>query len=509
MPSALVQQLNRHADLRPDSIAVREVGQSGAERTFSWEELRAAAAALAARLRASEQGAVVMIGAANRAELLAGILGGLWADASVLPVSSLQPARELAVLADQASVGTVIGDSRTLEATRDLAVDRIPLRSVQLRAGATGPAADASRSGSHLHWGSDSGRGSGSILLKSSGTTGLPKLVRRNVAALDAVGESCVRAIGIRATDAMLITIPLHHSYGIDQGVLTAVTAGCQIELHERFDPARVIRALADERISVLPGVPWIFDALARTARARARAPALRLAYSAGSPLPRRVFEHFHRVFGVSVGQIYGATEFGSVTYNDPEDPDFDPESAGRPLRGVQLRVLDVQDARVDRPLPPGREGQLAVSSPSMFTEYVGHPRHATESGFFRTGDLARLDEHGKLSLTGRLKFLIDVGSVKVNPAEVESVLLRHPAVREAVILAVPHSETVSRLKAIIVPEPGERPSSHELKRFARDHLIHYMVPRSFEIRTDVPRSATGKILRQELQSEIATEALP
>jgi acyl-CoA synthetase (AMP-forming)/AMP-acid ligase II len=501
MKSALVQQLNRHADLRPDSVAVREVGESGAERTFTWEELRSAAAALAERLRASEQGAVVMIGGSNRAELLAGILGGLCANASVLPVSSRQPARELAALAARASVGTVIGDSGTLEAMRDLAVDRIPLRSVQPRARATGAAADASGSGR--------GRRSGSILLKSSGTTGLPKLVRRNAAALDAVGESCARAIGVRATDAMLIAIPLHHSYGIDQGVLTAVTAGCRIELHERFDPARVIGALAAGRISVLPGVPWIFDALARTARAPARAPALRRAFSAGSPLPRRVFEQFQRAFGVSIGQIYGATEFGSVTYNDPEDPHFDPESAGRPLHGVRLRVLDAADARMDRPLPPGREGQLAVSSPSMLTEYVGQADPATQSGFLRTGDLARLDERGRLWLTGRLKFLIDIGSVKVNPVEIESVLRRHPAVREAVILAVPHRDTVSRLKAIVVPEPGERPSSHALKRFARDHLIHYMVPRSFEIRTAVPRSATGKILRQELQSEIATEARP
>jgi long-chain acyl-CoA synthetase len=126
--------------------------------------------------------------------------------------------------------------------------------------------------------------------------------------------------------------------------------------------------------------------------------------------------------------------------------------------------------------------------------------------GFLLTGDLGRLDSGGTLSLTGRLKLLIDVGALKVNPLEVEAVLMRHPAVREAVTLELPYSDTASRLKAIIIPEDDREVDGEELQRFAREQLIHYKVPRVFEIRRTVPRSPTGKILRQELQRELFSE---
>ena len=134
-----------------------------------------------------------------------------------------------------------------------------------------------------------------------------------------------------------------------------------------------------------------------------------------------------------------------------------------------------------------------------MLTEYVDDPASPTTGGFLLTGDLGCLDQRGTLTLTGRTKLMVDIGGMKVNPLEVEAVLTRHPAVREAVAVAVPYSETACRLKAIIVPEPGSEVSADELREFTRRHLIHYKVPRSFEIRTTVPRSPTGKILRQKL----------
>ena len=305
----------------------------------------------------------------------------------------------------------------------------------------------------------------------------------------------------------MLVTVPLYHSYGIDQAVLTAVMAGCAIELHRRFDPARARSALLERGISVLPAVPVMFDALARQAKAPGRAPRLRRAYSAGSPLPRRIFDQFARSWGVGLGQIYGATEFGPVTFNDPNAADFDPEAAGRPMQGVGLRILDARDPDPERPLPPEAEGQVAVAAPSMMRAYVGAARPPLARGFLLTGDLGRLDGSGRLRLTGRLRLLVDVGGIKVNPVEVEAVLTRHPGVREAVVLAFPFSDTTTRLKAIVVPEPGCEVRPQELRRFAREHLIHYKVPRVFEIRTTMPRSATGKILRKQLERELGAPA--
>ena len=486
--SQLIRSLDRHACNRPDILAVCDIDDSGDERSLTWRQLRDAALLHANRLRLRRNdrtATVVLVSAPNRIETMAAILGGLWADATVIPVSpELQPA-ELLEVARRASVTTVVGAAPVLETLSGLVAERIPLDSLALAGRGAPPAAPT-------------GDG-GSILLQSSGTTGAPKIVRRRAAALSAVGEATRDACGIRESDAMLLCIPLCHSYGIDQGVLTAISAGCSVELHGRFHPPLVRSAVAERGITLLPAVPLMFDALTRTV-AGAPPHALRRAISAGSPLPRRIFDQFQRVFGVKIGQVYGSTEFGSVTYNDPSAAGFEPGSVGRPMNGVQIRILDASDSRIDRPLPAGAEGHVAVSSPGLLSEYVDDPAAPTSDGFFLTGDLGRFDERGCLHLTGRVKLLIDVGGRKVNPLEVESVLTDHRAVSEAVVVATPFSDTAHRLKAIVVPEPGFGVDGEELKRFARERLSSYKVPRSFEIRTQLPQSPSGKILRSELQ---------
>ena len=486
MGSKLIENLDRHARLRPRAEAIREATPAGVGRSLSWRELRDSAHLLATRLGPGASERPVLVAAPNQLELVVAILGGLWADATVVPASPELAASELHKLLGLTGAGTLIGTPAVLDAAVGQRCDRIPLGAVDL--GAPAPP----------HCELD--RGTGSILLQSSGTTGSPKVVRRRAAALAAVGENCRRRIGISESDLMLVAIPVYHSYGIDQAVLTGMAAGCTLELHERFDAAQVRAALANRGISIFPGVPVMFDALAR-GRRQAPAPALRRAYSAGSPLPRRISEAFLGVFGVRLGQIYGATEFGSVSYNDPEDSSFDPESVGRPFAGVEFRVLSQDAHSTKRPLSPGSEGQLAVAASSMFSEYVDDPGPATQGGFLLTGDLGRLDPQGRLRLTGRIGLLIDVGGRLVNPLEVEEVLARHPAVAEAIVQPITVSDTASRLKAIVVPNSGREISRQELQRFARQHLSPHKVPRSFEIRSDVPRSPTGKILRRELLS--------
>src|SRR5205085_7314228 len=135
----------------------------------------------------------------------------------------------------------------------------------------------------------------------------------------------------------------------------------------------------------------------------------------AGGPLPGAVHEAFGRRFRVRLSQLYGATEIGSVTYADPTREGFDPSSVGRPMRGVSVRILDAAEPRVDRPLPAGAEGHVAVRAASMLSAYVGDDASPTADGYFLTGDLGRLDAHGNLTVTGRTKLLIDVGGRKVN----------------------------------------------------------------------------------------------
>jgi len=247
----------------------------------------------------------------------------------------------------------------------------------------------------------------------------------------------------------------------------------------------------------LLPGVPFMFEALAHAAPEGGARTALRRAYSAGGPLPRGVADAFEKAYGVRAGQIYGATEFGSVTYNDPEIEPYDPTCVGRPLPGVRLRILDVDDPDPARPLAPDEEGHVAVAAPSMLACYLGQADPPTQDGFMLSGDLGRLDAHGRLHLTGRVKLLVDVGGLKVNLMEVESVLARHPSVEKVVVVPMPVTETSCRLKAVVQMRREAPADVESLRRFAREHLIQYKVPRVFELCDALPCSPTGKVLRQ------------
>lgn len=332
------------------------------------------------------------------------------------------------------------------------------------------------------------------LLLQSSGTTDEPKIVRRDERALDAVTAAIVRACGFTPDDRVLAAVPLCHSYGLEHGILAPLAAGSCVHVSDAFDLSVVLPELR-RGITLLPGVPFMFEMLCRAADGTF--PGLRRVYSAGGPLPRQTFDLFHRKFGLRIGQVYGATEVGSVTFNDPDGPNFDPTSVGKPMDGVSIRILDAEDPRVDRPLPPGMEGQVAIAAPSMLSGYVGESAPLGD-GHFLTGDLGVLGDDGALTVTGRLKLLIDVGGRKVNPAEVESVLLRHPQVGQCVVVPMRVGETVYRLRAIVTPAQVDAElSPQDLRRFARERLSAYKVPRVFEVRTSLPTSPAGKVLRR------------
>jgi acyl-coenzyme A synthetase/AMP-(fatty) acid ligase len=247
-----------------------------------------------------------------------------------------------------------------------------------------------------------------------------------------------------------------------------------------------------------------MFEALAQLMGDGRGAGSLRLAYSAGGPMPLPVEARFRAAAGMGIGQLYGATELGLVTFSHPAATGFDPASVGAPVMGVSIRILDPDEPNPDRPLSPDAEGHVAVAAPSMLSGYLS-AQSPIVGGHFLTGDLGRLDPQGRLFLTGRLKLFIDVGGLKVNPAEVERVLLAYPGVKECIVVPIRVSDTVERIRAVLVPAAGAAPgalSPESLRRFAQERLAPHKVPRVFEIRPALPRSPTGKILRRELEAK-------
>jgi acyl-CoA synthetase (AMP-forming)/AMP-acid ligase II len=447
----LLDQLRRHATDASERIAVREIATG---RTLTYAQLHDAATRFAATLQQLiPAGSVVILRCPNRCDYHIAFFAALDAGIVIFPVPPEINPREFDALAMKSDAAAVIDEKLNIRLLGDA------------------PMVTHDRDG---------------LLLQSSGTTGLPKIVHRDAQSLDAVAGQMADACDMHADDRVLSCVPLCHSYGLEHGLLAPIFAGATVHLADGFDLATIRNELAHEHVTQFPAVPSVYEMLANIADDGARFPSLRVAYSAGGPLPVTLHEKLAQQRGLRVAQLYGATEIGSVTFTAATDPHFAAASVGRAMNGVKLRIDD--------------DGQLLVRAKSMMLSYIGDPSPLTSDGFFPTGDLARIDDHGNLFITGRLKLLIDVGGLKVNPLEVEQTIEAHPAVSACVVVPMRLSETVYRLKAVVTPaDPAQPPSPDELRRFTRDRLTIHKVPRVFELRETLPRSATGKILRHLL----------
>jgi len=335
----------------------------------------------------------------------------------------------------------------------------------------------------------------------SSGSTGRPKRVARTHQQLRVEADSIVATAAIVPDDVVFCTIPLFHTYGLGCCLLAAVRAGATLVLAEDAHPFvlkrdRVLGELERERATILPAVPFTFRLFAE-APGSADLSSLRLCISAATALPRSTFVAFERKFRVPIRQMYGCTEAGAVTLNLDEDPGATVTSAGRPLQGVEVSIVDDEGAELDI----GRNGEVVIRSPAMTAGYAGkddlNASAFREIGYF-SGDRGRLDPEGRLFITGRKKLLIDGKGDKVDPIEVEDVLAVHPKVSEVVVVGVASDVAGEELiKAVVVPrrECQER----ELIRYCRERLADYKVPQVVEFREEIPRNAAGKVLRKYL----------
>lgn len=500
MRGGLIQQFQRHSVKLARAVAIHESARGSAPATqVTWCALAASTARLAATWRDRlKPGDVLLLALPSGSPFYAAFLSGLLADLSVLPVSPELTDAELCEIASHANVAAVVAPRSTCE----LLADRVSLCvSEEVVTFEDVRADDASLAAAVANC-----RGTAELWLCSSGSTYVPgrgqPLVRRPMASLDAVASNCVQSIGVTDEDAILLTVPLHHSYGLEHGLLMPMFAGATVHVHGTFDLNDVMRTLCASVITVLPGVPFLYESIAMSWSADTDAAAfgpgrsLRCAYSAGGPLPRAIYEDFRDRFNVRIGQVFGSTEVGSVTYADPhraydrtEVADCPTLNVGFPMPGVSIRVLDRYRPDIANPLPAGADGLIAIAAPSMLSDFVtaddGLPDHLNRGlvgGYFLTGDVGHLDDDGALTIEQCAPCLINVGGRKVNPAEVEAVLMAHPAVRCASVSPTPVTATVSRLRASVELHENAVVDVSALRQFCRGRLSAYKVPRQFEI---------------------------
>ena len=475
---SITDHLRRHARAAPDRLALCAVDDHGQPiDLWTFAKLANATDHLAAALhRQFNPGDVVGLWCENCTDQVAWILGGLAAGVRLCLLHPLLTPREV-----NASLARCRAKAIISATPHDGDLPTIPLSLARERT--------SSQSSLNER---------GSIILLSSGTTGTPKLARRDDASLVADGVSLAAATLLSADDRMLAAVPLSHSYGVDL-VMAAVSSGASLHIRKAgFDGGALHRYLAAGHITVVPGVPLLFAALARESLT-APPKGVRLAFSAGSPCPPRVCQDVERQWGVRLGHLYGATELGTVAFVGPDHHLYTEDSVGVAVEHAKFRIVDPADS--SRHLPDGTEGEIAVCAPSMLCEYLDGPMPMVD-GFFLTGDLGRIDREGRIYITGRLKHIIDTGGLKVNPVEVETVYLQHPAIADCALVGLPLSDTVTKLALLIVPRDARCPlNSADLRQHGRQQLAPFKIPRVFSSVEMLPRSTSGKLLRHQLPS--------
>ena len=327
------------------------------------------------------------------------------------------------------------------------------------------------------------------IILYTSGSTWQPKGAVLSHAALAAANESWAGPVmGLTATDRVLAALPLAHSFGLNGALLAPLLSGVTVVLQERFSPEETLRVIARHRVTVFPGVATMFARILESpALDSADLSSLRLAVSGAAPCPWALAREWRRRTGVRIVRGYGMTElFRPVSYLAAEETDL-PDSVGRAVPGVELRLVD---------------GELWIRTPAAMDGYLHAPEETAAvlaDGWFRTGDLATISPDGYVSIVGRRRELILRGGYSVVPGEVEAALLGHPAVAEAAVVGVAHAELGEEVAAFVTLRPGARAGAAELIAFCRERLAGYKYPRRITVVDEMPKSATGKILKTRL----------
>ncbi len=358
------------------------------------------------------------------------------------------------------------------------------------------------------------------VLQYTGGTTGRPKGAMLSHANLSAVAEQYFRSaqgappVLRECAERMLVVLPLFHIYALSVCLLFGVRLGAHLVLHPRFEVDAVLKDLQDRRISIFPGVPTMYTAVLQHPRAGALdLRALSFCGSGGAPLPLEVAERFRQLTGCPLNEGWGMTETGPAGTFTPVHGLRKPGSCGMPLPGVTVSIRALDDPA--RALPPNEAGELCVRGPNVMQGYWNAPQVNAEAftpdGFFRSGDVARMDEDGCLFIVDRTKDMLLCGGFNVYPRLIEEAIYEHPDVAEACVIGVPDTYHGQVPKAFVVLRPQAAPLSLEdLRAFLATRIGKHEMVAALELRDTLPKTAVGKLSKRDLiEQERAAAAAP
>ncbi|MGA4841287.1 FadD3 family acyl-CoA ligase [Streptomyces sp. G45] len=477
---------------------------------------RAAAACLAAGV---EPGDRVAVWAPNTLDWIVSALGAVTAGAVLVPVNTRFKGAEAAYVLERSRAkllfitGTFLGASYVASLRRSGAElphleqvvvladsapaeyrtwkdflaggDGVSARQVRARADAVAPSAP-------------------SDIVFTSGTTGRPKgavITHAQTLRCYAIWSDLA---GLREGDRYLLVNPFFHTFGYKAGIIACLTRGATMIPQPVFSVDTVLANVAAERVSVLPGPPTLHQSLLdHPARHAHDLSSLRLVVTGAAAIPLTLVERLHRELRVAtVLTAYGLSEAsGIVTMcRRGDDPSVIAATSGRAIPGTEVRVVSAAGA----PLPPGEPGEIHVRGHNVMRGYYEDPegtaRALTPDGWLRTGDVGVLDAAGNLRVTDRVKDMFIVGGFNAYPAEIERILTTHPAIADAAVIGVPDARLGEVGRAYVVRRPGAALTADDVIAWSRREMANYKVPREVAFVPDLPRNASGKVLKTELR---------
>ena len=490
----LSELLRESAGAKPDKVALVSTGD-GARVTYAELDRDADRVAATLRKRGISAGERVAIAMHNVVQFPAAYFGILRAGCVVVPVNVMLTESEVAKVLDDSGAPLAFAAPPFASTIADAAKD-LPVEVVSTEAWAELSEPDGAPD-------AEVGEDDVAVLAYTSGTTGEAKgavLTHGNLLA-NLNQQMEIPDAHVTDDDVLFLSLPLFHIFGLNVTLgLLAMNAATGVLL-ERFEPISALKAIEQEKVTILFGAPTMYSAWVNTPGAdQYDLSSVRFAVSGAAPLPETTLKAFHDLFGVEIFEGYGLTETAPTLWSNRMVEHPRPGSVGKPLPRVEFRLIDEDGHDVEM----GDPGEIIVRGPNVFKGYWNRPEETEQAffhGWFRTGDVGVLDEEGYLYLVDRKRDLIIVSGFNVFPAEVEHALLENPKVAEAAVVGVPHPYTGEAVKAYVVLAGGAIATEEELIADVSTRVARFKAPNSVDIVDDLPRLLTGKVLRRALRT--------
>ena len=343
------------------------------------------------------------------------------------------------------------------------------------------------------------------LVLHTSGTTSKPKLVPLTQRNLVASAVNIGRTLALVPADRSMNIMPLFHIHGLIAVILSSLTSGASVYCTPGFNALKAFKWLADCKPTWYSAVPTMHQAILGRAKNNADIISdmkLRFARSSSSSLPPQVMSELEETFGCPVIEAYGMTEATHQMASNPLPPAARKPGTVGIAAGPEVAIMSQEGTLLEN----GKIGEIVIKGDNVTAGYENNAKANAENftnGWFRTGDQGILDNEGYISITGRLKEIINRGGEKISPREVDEVLMDHPAVQQVVTFAIPHGTLGEEVAAVVVLREGEKAEENDIRNFTKQHLATFKVPRKIIFMDEIPKGATGKLQRIGLAEKL------